>query len=95
MPKDKIIYVDEPYTCVDCGRQNLKFSETSYQESPDGQLIEGTVLCMACFFRSPDFQSVLKEGPEAQKVVGKLIKRFEYNYDRRMVRRVLPTKKKQ
>jgi hypothetical protein len=90
---NEVTIIEEPYTCVKCHRQNLLISEISYQENSEGQIIEGTILCRACFLKAPDFKKLLKEGPETEKVINKLIRQFEYNYDRRMVRRVLPKKK--
>lgn len=94
MNKKKVTIIDEPYTCMYCGRMNLKYGEITYKEDIDGQVIESSVSCHACFFRtSPRLQALMRKHPEAAEELAKefekIAKQMEYNYNRRMARRVL------
>ena len=48
--KDKgpIVYIEEPYTCTVCGRQNLKFQEIGWKPDKDDQIDLSTVTCQSC-----------------------------------------------
>lgn len=91
--KEGITYVDEPYTCTSCGRQNLKIEEISYVEDKENQIILSTVTCKRCAFTSmlPTFLKIAKPGHEKdmEKLVKKMVDQFEHNFNRRMIRRAV------
>jgi hypothetical protein len=90
------IFIEEPYTCNDCGRKNLKYEEIVFKEDENGQIDLSSVTCKTCGLMSiwPTFRKHIKPGHEkdAEKVFRKMAKGFEYNYNRRLVRRVLEKK---
>ena len=83
---------EETFTCVSCKHKNLTYREIVYQEDKNNEILLFTVQCIPCFLKSSEFQKVAKQTPEAQKILKQLIKRLEYNYDRKTLRRVLRKK---
>jgi C4-type Zn-finger protein len=94
--KDKEpIFIEEPYTCTACGRQNLKYEEISYKEK-HGQIDLSTVVCINCgyvFLLAALEKHVIPEHrKDVERILKQEMKRKEHNYNRRLVRRVLKKK---
>jgi hypothetical protein len=93
MTKDKKppLFVDEPYTCVSCGKNNLKFEEIVWFEDKEGQIDVSTVKCLKCWwlFLYPHLAGEIIPGKEKEieEIIKKHIKQFEHNYNRRTFRR--------
>jgi hypothetical protein len=93
----KITFIDESYVCTACGRENLKGTEMSYRVDKDNQVILESVLCKKCAMAGiySTLLPMIKPGHEkdVEKILEKMASDFEYNYDRRLMRRV--TRKKE
>lgn len=80
-------FVDEVYTCVCCGKNNLKFEEIVWFDDKEGQIDLSTVKCYKCLWLSvyPHLAGKISPGKEKEieKIIKNHIKKSEHNYNRR------------
>jgi hypothetical protein len=90
--------IEEPYTCVCCGKNNLKYNEIVWLDDEAGEIDLSTVRCFKCWIEWLPTHFGGKIAPEDEKEFEKVldvlekgmekhIKQLERNYDRRTVRR--------
>jgi DNA-directed RNA polymerase subunit RPC12/RpoP len=80
------------YTCIDCGKNHLKFGEIAWMEDDkNGDIDESTVRCMSCHARFLPTTLIGKIPEEVIEIIVKSFKKngkkIERNYNRRIVRR--------
>jgi hypothetical protein len=90
---------EEYYTCIDCGKNHLKFEEIAWMEDDkNGDIDESTVRCMPCHLRFISLLLASKLPEEATKPIEKIIKKaskkFENKYNRRTLKRAMNARTK-
>jgi ferredoxin-like protein FixX len=72
------VIIEEPYTCVSCGKKNLSFPQICYKEDGEGQIDLKTVECKKCGLINlwPKLEKMVKpeRKAEAEKLFSALAK---------------------